>query len=419
MQTDADQQWSAVKKFFFRFACIYIPIYIFSDAFPFIAGFNQIGQMLNSVGVWVGTEVLGIEAPINTSFTGSGDRTIDYINLLVFNTLALFGSIVWTIADRNHSHYENAVYWICLLVRYYLFAVLFLYGIVKVIKTQFPFPELWRFLQPLGDVSPMGLAWTYIGFSTSYTFFAGVMEIIPALLLLFRKTTSLGALISVGVMTHVVVMNFSYDIPVKLFSIHIVLFSLFLLAFDARRILNVFILNKTADAVDYKPLFVKKRLQYGVVLFKGLFIASIIIPNILNTWGRYQQMEGRAENVPLYGIWKVEEFIENGESIPPLITVRERWHYLIFEHPGRAVLIRTNQDRDHFSAQVDTTGQTIVLSRLNSSMVFSYEKKDSVLVLSGDHGSESHSITLHYFGMENFRLIDRGFNWINEFPYNR
>ncbi len=414
-----DQHWSAAKKFFFRYACIYIPIYVFSDAFPFIAGFNQIGQMLNSLGVWVGTEILGVEGPINTSFTGSGDRTIDYINLLVFNSLALFGSVVWLVLDRNRKHYENFVYWICLLVRYYLFAVLFLYGIVKVIKTQFPFPDLWRFLQPLGDVSPMGLAWTYMGFSKPYTIFAGLMEIIPALLLLFRKTTSLGALISVGVMTNVVVMNFSYDIPVKLFSIHIVLFSLFLLAFEGRRILNVFVLNKTAHAVNYKPVFTKKRHQYGVFVFKGLFIASIIIPNILNTWGRYQQVEGRAENVPLYGIWQVEEFVENGELVPPLITDKGRWHYLIFEHPGRAVLIRTNQDRGHFGAQVDTTTQSIVLRQQNKSYFLSYEEKKGVLVLTGDRGNDTLSITLNYFDMENFRLISRGFNWINEFPYNR
>ncbi len=419
MQTAANQQWSAAKKFFFRFTCIYIPIYVFSDAFPFIAGFNQIGQLLNSLGGWAGTEIMGIEGPINTSFTGSGDRTIDYINLLVFNMLALFGSAIWTVLDRNRGHYENLVYWIRLLVRYYLFAVLFSYGIVKVIKTQFPFPDLWRFLQPFGDASPMGLAWTFMGYSKPYTFFAGLMEIIPALLLLFRKTTTLGALISVGVMTNVVVMNFSYDIPVKLFSMHIVLFSLFLLAFDGRRILNVLVLNKTARAVDYKPVFTDKRHRYAALVFKVLFIASIIIPNTKNTWVWYQQLESRAENVPLYGIWEVEEFIRNDESVPPLITDDERWHYLIFEHPDRAVIIRTNQDRDHFSAQVDTTGQTIALSRQNVSKFFSYEKTDSVLVLTGEREDETHTITLHHFDMENFRLIDRGFNWINEFPFNR
>lgn len=419
MQTVANQQWSSAKKFFFRFACIYIPIYVFSDAFTFIAGFNQIGQLLNSLGVWFGTEILGIQGPINTSFTGSGDRTIDYINLLVFNLLALFGSAVWSVLDRNRSHYENLVYWIRLLVRYYLFAVLFSYGIVKVIKTQFPFPDLWRFLQPFGDSSPMGLAWTFMGYSKPYTFFAGLMEIIPALLLLFRKTTSLGALISVGVMTNVVVMNFSYDIPVKLFSIHIVLFSLFLLAFDGKRILNFFLFNKSVPALDLKPVFTEKRHRYGALIFKVLFIASIIIPDTVNTWSWHQQLESRSENVPLYGIWEVEEFLENGNPVSTSVTDDERWKYLIFEQPGSAVLVRTGLDRDQLNAQVDTTNQTITLNLQDESTLFSYDKTDSVMVLTGESEDDVVTITLHAFDLENFRLIDRGFNWINEFPYNR
>ena len=419
MQTVANQQWSSAKKFFFRFACIYIPIYVFSDAFTFIGGFNQIGQLLNSLGVWFGTEILGVQGPVNTGFTGSGDRTIDYINLLVFNLLALFGSVLWSVLDRNRLHYENLVYWIRLLVRYYLFAVLFSYGIVKVIKTQFPFPDLWRFLQPFGDSSPMGLAWTFMGYSKPYTFFAGLMEIIPALLLLFRKTTSLGALISVGVMTNVVVMNFSYDIPVKLFSIHIVLFSLFLLAFDGKRILNFFLFNKSVPALDLKPVFTEKRHRYGALIFKVLFIASIIIPDTVNTWSWHQQLESRSENVPLYGIWEVEEFLENGNPVSTSVTDDERWKYLIFEQPGSAVLVRTGLDRDQLNAQVDTTNQTITLNLQDESTLFSYDKTDSVMVLTGESEDDVVTITLHAFDLENFRLIDRGFNWINEFPYNR
>jgi hypothetical protein len=168
---------------------------------------------------------LGIDGPVNTSFTGSGDRTIDYINLLVFNLLALFSSTVWSILDRNRKHYENLVYWIRLL------------------------------------------------------------------------------------------------------------------AFDRKRILNVLVLNKPAPAVDLKPLFIENRHRYGVLILKVLFIISIIIPNTVNTWGWYQQLENREENVPLYGIWEVEEFIRNGETIPPLFTDEERWQYLILEHPGRAVHI--------------------------------------------------------------------------------
>ena len=419
MEITSDREWGSAKKFFFRFACIYIIIYVFSDAFTFIAGFNHIGQLLNSLGVWFGIQVLGIEGPINTNFTGSGDRTIDYINLLVFNLLAFTGSIIWSALDRHRKNYSELVYWIRLLVRYYLFAVLFNYGIVKVIKTQFPFPDLWRFLQPFGDASPMGLAWTYMGISSSYTFFAGLMELIPAVLLLFRKTTTLGALISAGVMVHVVVMNFSYDIPVKLFSIHIVLFSLFLVAPDGKRLLNIFLLNRQTPPAEIRKVFREKKHIYGVLILKVIFVASIVIPQTINTWNWYKQMENRPETVPLYGIWEVEEFTMNGETVLPLLTDERGWRYLIFEHPGRATLIRMNEDHIQYNVQVDSIDQTIALNRRNESKFFSFKETDSRLKLNGEAQDDSISVQLKKFDTDNFRLLSRGFNWVNEFPYNR
>ena len=95
------------------------------------------------------------------------------------------------------------------------------YGFAKVYKTQFPEPSLIRLLQPLGSFSPMGLAWTYMGFSEAYNMYTGMLEVLGGLLLIWRRTTTLGALLVAGVMSHVVVMNFTYDIPVKLLSMHL------------------------------------------------------------------------------------------------------------------------------------------------------------------------------------------------------
>jgi hypothetical protein len=52
-------------------------------------------------------------------------------------------------------------------------------------------------------------------------------------------------------------------------------------------------------------------------------------------------------------------------------------------------------------------------------MFFSYEKTDSTLKLTGDNGDDSLMVSLQAFDTENFRLLSRGFNWINEFPHNR
>jgi hypothetical protein len=64
----------------------------------------------------------------------------------------------------------------------------------------------------------MGLLWTFMGASAAYTIFTGLGELVGGLLLTTRRTALAGALVSAAVMTHVAVLNFCYDVPVKLFS---------------------------------------------------------------------------------------------------------------------------------------------------------------------------------------------------------
>ncbi len=83
---------------------------------------------------------------------------------------------------------------------------------------QFSEPSFYNLLQPLGQMSPMGLAWVFKGFSSEYTIFSELMEVIGGIPVLYYRTRYLGALILTGVMTNVMVLNYFYDVPVKLFS---------------------------------------------------------------------------------------------------------------------------------------------------------------------------------------------------------
>src|SRR5262249_24545008 len=117
-------------------------------------------------------------------------------------------------------------------VRYALALILIGYGLAKVVKTQFQAPSGVRLLEPFGQSSPMGLLWTFMGFSTAYTFFAGASEVLGGVLLLWRRTTTLGAMVSAAVLFHIVMLNFCYDVPVKLYSAHLFLMAVLLLLPD-------------------------------------------------------------------------------------------------------------------------------------------------------------------------------------------
>jgi uncharacterized membrane protein YphA (DoxX/SURF4 family) len=148
----------------------------------------------------------------------------------------------WGIARRGwRREYRTLYAWLLLAMRFTLASILLAYGISKVFDLQFSPPDVRVLNERYGDSSPMELLWTFVGFSVPYTIFSGVVEVIPGVLLLFRRTAVLGALMAVAVMLNVALLNFCYDVPVKLYSSLYVLMALFLLLPDVPSLFQFFL----------------------------------------------------------------------------------------------------------------------------------------------------------------------------------
>lgn len=150
-------------------------------------------------------------------FTGSGDTSFAWAYCLLSAVVSLLVAAVWAL--RGHPASPRSRAWLRTLLRYALGANLIAYGLAKLTGEQFPFPDRAALGRAYGDSSPMTLLWTFMGASPGLCAFAGVIEIAGGALVLFRRTTCLGALIVAAALTHVVVLNFTYDVPVKLFSL--------------------------------------------------------------------------------------------------------------------------------------------------------------------------------------------------------
>jgi hypothetical protein len=75
--------------------------------------------------------------------------------------------------------------------------------------------------------------------------------VIGGVLLLFRRTTLLGALVVAIVMMNIAAINFFYDVPVKLYSSMLFLMAVFLMAKDFSQLLNALILHKPSAAATF------------------------------------------------------------------------------------------------------------------------------------------------------------------------
>lgn len=405
--------WKSVSKICFRFIFSYIIIYLL---------LIFIGSFIEAPLRWFANNILHWGGEFEIKQTGSGDTTHAYVTLAFNAVLAVIVGTIWTIVDRKRPSYNQLFYWFLLILRLTLFNFMMVYGFAKVIKGQFPDASLTRLLQPLGEFSPMGLAWTYMGYSVAFNLFAGLVEVLGGILVLFKKTATLGALIIMGVMIHVAMMNFSYDIPVKLFSVHLVFMALLLFLTDVKRTLNVFFRNKATEAVNYYRVTEDK--TYHQVTFWIKIVALVVLTGLLTfaTTTRVNERKNKQMEKPFYGIWEAKQFIKNGDTIPPLVTDDYRWRYLILDRKGGANIKVMTDSINHYSLDIEKETQTFKLYKkstdsLPPNLHYTFIN-DELLELKGTMEADSLEILLFRIDEKEFELKKRSFNWVNEYPRN-
>src|SRR5439155_23903336 len=187
------------------------------------------------------------------------------------------------------------------------------YGWNKIMPLQFPPPGPDRLLMTYGESSPMGLLWTFMGASKPYVMFSGLTEAAGGLLLLFRRTSLLGGLLSAAVLTNVVLMNFCYDVPVKLYSARLLLMALFVVAPHAVRLLNVFFLNFPVAPALRRPCPLRPVwLRRSASVARLAFIAYV---SLMPAWINYQVLRAQGaptSKKPWAGYYRVESFTRDG-----------------------------------------------------------------------------------------------------------
>lgn len=424
--TEPAAPWSKPTLFAFRFCFLYFATYIFftpNNELPIINTlYEGINNLLHQIIPWFAQHFLAYRKPITIFTNGSGDTTYDYMLWFFGIILTFAGTIIWTLLDNKRKDYQALCYWLRVLLRYYLFYTMINYGFFKVIKVQFRFPSLYRLVEPYGNSSPMGLAWTYMGYSTSYNYFTGFAELLGGFLLLSRKTTTIGALVCLGVMTNVFMINIGYDVPVKLLSFNTILMCLFLMGKDLVRLTNFFILNKTAASSDLSFPHFNKKWRYSLLAIKILFAISLVWLTVGDAWDYYRQFGDNSPKPPLYGIYYPETFTRNNAPVPPLQTDTTRWNRLIIGAKDFADIRLMNDSTQSYHFIIDTLAKTAVLYSISDTLNknrFSYTVDQPYLTLIGKIKADSVFIKLKRFDEHQFRLVNRGFRWVNEHPYNR
>lgn len=171
-------------------------------------------QALANLGSFV-TRGEGVYLNVN----GGADSLAEWCFHLGWILVALLITTIWTALDRRRPNYRSLAALLLVFARFGLAVSMLLYGLAKLIPTQMAYMMLPGYqIQMVGDVSLMNTLWGFMGASDPYSVAAGLVEFVAGVLLLWNRTWLLGALIAIGAMGQVFLLNLFYDVPVKLVS---------------------------------------------------------------------------------------------------------------------------------------------------------------------------------------------------------
>jgi hypothetical protein len=369
----------------------------------------------------VGRQLFGLEIP-DGQYSGA-DTVSNYVAMLCFVVMALVIAALWTAARRRALEREDprlsALHQVGL--RYVLGTSMLGYAAVKLWKIQFPALQPSDLELSYGESSPMGLLWRFMGHSTAYVFVTGLAELLGGVLLFSRRTTLLGALVLVGVMTQVVLLNLCFDVNVKIWSAHLLSMSVILAAHQLRPLVAFFLRGvparqEPAPVVFSAPPRWLPRAHAGAkVLLLGAFTLQLVTSTreLYTTFG-----DGRAP-MPLEGSYAVEAapLADAAVAPPPFQKVTiDRQGFVTFSGDGKHTGWKVAYDEAAGSFAVE---EYRGMGKLASDPATRVEPDAAVLDLSGSIGEKSTRLVLRKVESRDAQLNKRGFHWVNDTPFYR
>jgi hypothetical protein len=428
--------WPAWQRVLFRFFFVYLLLQIAPwewffaiPGAPFVL--RYIGRATNWAVYASNARVFHVREKL-VPMNGSGDTSYAFSELWLYLSVAAIACVVWTVLDRRRTNYARPLYWLRLITRYYLASAALSYGIIKLFALQMPFPTLSQLATPLGDLLPMRFSWLFIGYSVKYQFFSGAMETLAGLLLLYRRTVTAGLFAATGAFLNVVMINLSYDVPVKLFASHLLFGSLFLLALDSPRLVNFLVLNRATPATAaYEPAYASAWQRWGARAVKVFILYQILLEPLQSGWAGYQEGNAPANPGPFkVGVYDVRQYVVNHDTIGDARGDTLRWKDVIFDNAGAGSVNTSDQvfwqryRRGYFRYKPDTSKHVVAVWKIStiprdSTFLFTmrYELPDTntIRLHTVIRGDSVHVDLLRV--ARHFQLTERQFHWLSE--YNR
>lgn len=247
----------------------------------------------------------------------------------------------------------------------YLAIVLFKYGIDKIFKSQFYLPEPNILYSRFGDLNKDILFWSTMGASRLYSVLTGFVEVFVAVLLMFRKTRIVGLLLSSIIFINIIFINLGFDISVKLFSLMLLLMSIFCMKDDLVKLYRFLLLKKPEQLTEPNSEKNKPALIFIKTFVLGMAFVQIILPYFISK----NFNDDNAKRPTLHGAYKV-------------LDEKSELKYLFFHRRNYLILMNKNDEVIDLKYQKTSDSSKIILEDFRGNKevaVFHFRNSDSVL----------------------------------------
>ncbi|MCU1279232.1 MAG: putative rane protein, partial [bacterium] len=126
----------------------------------------------------------------------------------------------------------------------------------------------------------------------------------------------------------------------------------------------------------------------------------------------------------LVGTWDVVKLVRDGQEIPATPDEKTRWKTVglaMYKGNGRLIYRQMDDFYDRVGFEHDAAKKTLTLEpdgAPKTTLVYTQPNADHA-TLAGDFGGHTIAAELRRRPPREYRLVTRGFHWINEAPYNR
>lgn len=311
----------------------------------------------------------------------TSDSTTLYLLFFILLILALISRISLSFSYFWKIHQIFIIKTIQMILTFYLSCLMLKYGFDKIFKSQFYLPEPNTLYTPLGLLDRDILFWSAMGSSYSYNFFMGAIEVIPALMLLYKKTRILGLFILFGVLTNVVFINFGFDISVKLYSSFLLLICFLLLIPSLNRVWQFFILNKTValTSLSGNDLCSSKTIRLSI---KSALILFLFFESLYPYIQKNEFNDDTVLRNPLHGAYEVIETKNENEKKNAVDLKIKR----IFIHRKNYLIFQYADDKmEDFYLEINSSKNQFLLSNYHNNekikMQYKYSYESKILKL--------------------------------------